>query len=94
MQLRLTGRSRRLARWVFPAALLALTPKCILCLLAYVGLGAVLGIRAPELCGATSGPRDMGWLWIAVPGAAMGFAGWACVARRRRGPGRSSGSFS
>ncbi|HEY0864628.1 MAG TPA: hypothetical protein VGD97_11030 [Lacunisphaera sp.] len=38
--------------WLLPAALLAVAPKCLLCVLAYAGLGAALGLGGPELCGA------------------------------------------
>lgn len=44
---------RRGVRWLLPAALLALTPKCILCLLGYAGLGAAIGLGGPEFCGAS-----------------------------------------
>ncbi len=44
--------AKRARRWLIPAALLALTPKCVLCLLAYTGLGVALGFGGPELCGA------------------------------------------
>lgn len=40
-------------RWLGPAALLAVAPKCILCVLGYAGLGAAIGLGGPELCGAT-----------------------------------------
>jgi hypothetical protein len=69
--------SQRSARWLLPAALLALTPKCVLCLLAYVGLGAALGLNGPELCGA---PADspVSWAtllaWLGVAGALSSFA--------------------
>ena len=49
-------RVRRLRGWLIPAALLALTPKCVLCLLAYAGAGTALGLGGPEICGAT-GPE-------------------------------------
>ncbi len=48
----LVERARRLRRWLVPAALLALVPKCVLCVLAYTGLGVALGLGGPELCGA------------------------------------------
>jgi hypothetical protein len=48
---------RRLRGWLVPTALLALAPKCVLCGLAYTGLGAALGVRGPELCGATGTDR-------------------------------------
>lgn len=38
--------------WLVPAALLAVAPKCILCGLAYAGLGTALGLGGPEVCGA------------------------------------------
>lgn len=44
---------RRTARWLWPAAVLALVPKCILCVFAYAGLSAVLGFSGPEICGAS-----------------------------------------
>jgi hypothetical protein len=46
-------RMRRLHGWLMSAALLALAPKCILCVLAYAGLGVAGGWGGPELCGAT-----------------------------------------
>ena len=48
---------RRLRGWLVPAALLALAPKCVLCLLAYAGLGAALGLGGPEICGAAAPDR-------------------------------------
>jgi len=44
-----------------PAALLALMPKCLLCLAAYAGLGAALGLGGPEICGAPSGLTMSPW---------------------------------
>jgi hypothetical protein len=38
--------------WLVPAALFAVAPKCILCVIAYAGLGTALGLGGPELCGA------------------------------------------
>ena len=47
----------RLRRWLIPATVLALVPKCLLCGLAYAGLGTALGLGGPEICGAT-GPEQ------------------------------------
>jgi len=52
--------------WLIPAALLALTPKCLLCVLAYAGLGAALGLGGPEICGATSGTTGHWIVWLPV----------------------------
>lgn len=71
---------RRTRGWLIPAALLALAPKCVLCLLAYAGAGAALGLGGPELCGAAAGPAGQ-WLWLlAGAGAVLGLVAW----RRRR----------
>ncbi len=48
---------KTLRRWLLSAALLALAPKCAMCLLGYLGLGAVLGLGGNELCGAPSDPN-------------------------------------
>ena len=56
-------RLRRPRGWLIPAAFLALTPKCVLCLLAYAGVGAALGLGGPEICGAVAGPTGH-WLWL------------------------------
>ncbi|MFO1448819.1 MAG: hypothetical protein U1F61_11745 [Opitutaceae bacterium] len=62
----------RAARWLLPTALVALAPKCALCLIAYIGLGTALGLSGPELCGASNaGPNAWAsWLaWLGVCGA-------------------------
>ncbi|HVU18533.1 MAG TPA: hypothetical protein VHD32_16645 [Candidatus Didemnitutus sp.] len=41
-------------------ALLVLTPKCLLCVIGYFGLGALLGIGGPEICGASSNGFQFG----------------------------------
>src|SRR5882724_5024825 len=64
---------RRLRGWLLPATLLALTPKCVLCVLAYAGAGIVLGLGGPEICGAAGPERP--WaspvLWAALVAAAI-----------------------
>jgi hypothetical protein len=66
-------------------SVLALAPKCVLCLAAYAGLGALLGIRNREMCGA-AGP---GLPWReALAGAALAAGVVGSVVRRRSGTGR------
>jgi hypothetical protein len=49
--------ARRPWRGVAALALLAVAPKCVVCLVgAYAGLGALLGLAGPELCGAPADP--------------------------------------
>jgi hypothetical protein len=65
-----------------PAArVLTLAPKCVL---AYGGIGAVLGLRGPEICGATVGSRGSWGLALAGLGAAPGIVGWLWSLRGRR----------
>ena len=49
---------QRTARWLAGLALMVAVPKCFLCVLAYAGLGAALGLGGPELCG---GPAVSSW---------------------------------
>jgi len=78
--------SRRAVRGLLPAALLVLAPKCVLCALAYAGLGAALGLGGPELCGTTAVPPGS-WasppVWLGVAGGCGAFA-WRAIRRRRR----------
>ena len=64
--------------WLIPAAFLGLAPKCVLCLLAYAGLGAALGLGGPEICGASSGATGHWTVWLAALGiAALKKSGYA-----------------
>ncbi|HYD85625.1 MAG TPA: hypothetical protein VEA63_16270, partial [Opitutus sp.] len=78
MSSRRTEFSRRAARWLLPAAVLAFTPKCLLCVAAYVGLGAALGLATPELCGgaanaSTTWASSLAWLGLICGLSAFGF---------------------
>lgn len=76
--------SRRAVRWLLPAAVLALTPKCLLCVVAYVGLGAALGLGGSEICGASAGSAAS-WAWsLAWLGAVGGLAIYGLIASCRR----------
>ena len=46
-------------RWLLPATLLAMAPKCVLCVAAYLGLGANLGGRDHGVCRGAHTPRDV-----------------------------------
>lgn len=72
----------RFRRWLFPAALFALAPKCLVCVLGYLGVGAALGLVGPEFCGAperSALPLVVAWAWFA---SVAGLAVW--WARRRK----------
>jgi hypothetical protein len=82
--------SRRAARWLVPAALLALAPKCVVCVAAYAGFGMALGLGGPEFCGVDTGSEaawvsSLAWLGFASGLGALGF-----FANCRRGDGKSS----
>jgi len=53
-RLQLADRFRYVARWLWPAAILAMTPKCLLCVFAYAGLATTIGIGGPEICGESN----------------------------------------
>jgi MYXO-CTERM domain-containing protein len=57
--------------WLVPVALLAIAPKCVVCLIAYAGIGTALGLGGPELCGAPE-PTD----WTPVAFGALGAGGF------------------
>jgi hypothetical protein len=54
---------------VVPGVVFALMPKCMVCGLAYIGLGTLFGLTGPELCGGeiTSAGPGSGWpAWVGV----------------------------
>ena len=76
----------RAARWLLPAALLALVPKCVLCVLAYVGLGTALGLSGPELCSAASASPaswTTSFAWLGLVGV-VGTGGLLAIGRGRQ----------
>ena len=65
------------------AAIVAIAPKCLLCVLAYAGAGAAFGIGGPEICGGTNA-ASRGWAFALVACVAVAgvFAFQACRQRR------------
>ena len=96
MRPRASERLRRLARtrgWLIPTALLALAPKCVLCVLAYAGLGAALGLGGPEICGAPGDVTGQHAMWLVGAGAAIGIATVRLIGRcHRNGSSRNTRS--
>jgi hypothetical protein len=78
--------SRRTVRWLWPLAVLALVPKCLLCLAGYAGLGIALGLGGPEICGV-EGALPSAWplplLQIGIAGVPVA-AGFLAHCRRAR----------
>jgi hypothetical protein len=77
--------ARRAPRWLIAGALLAVVPKCALCLLAYAGLGAAAGLGRPEMCGADLDTNGHALLGLAALAATLALAGWVARHRRRTG---------
>jgi len=76
-------KARTMARYVLP--LLALAPKCLLCVLAYAGVGTALGLGRPEICGVAG--QDRSWAHVLpLVGALLVTA--LVLARRTRAPKR------
>ena len=63
---RFAATRRRPFGWLATGALLAFAPKCLLCLLAYMGLGAALGLGGPEICGAPNDPTVHWPTWLST----------------------------
>jgi hypothetical protein len=78
----LPRRLPRTVRWLLPAVLLAVAPKCLLCVLAYAGLGAALGLGGAEICGGATGSPDAWASTLAWFGVALGLA-WGVFASGR-----------
>src|ERR1035438_2592901 len=66
----LTEILRRPIRPLAAVAFLTLEPKCVVCALAYAGIGAVLGLCGPKICGVTVGSRGSWAPSLAVFGVA------------------------
>ncbi|HVZ65166.1 MAG TPA: hypothetical protein VG936_11390 [Lacunisphaera sp.] len=63
-------RSRRSAKWWAATLLLAAAPKCVVCALAWLPLGAWLGWKSVEICGT---PASAGGIsWVPFAGGALG----------------------
>jgi hypothetical protein len=60
-------------------ALLALAPKCVLCLAAYAGLATALGLGGRELCGAEPGTHTP----ALIVSALLVAAGIVCLIARK-----------
>ncbi len=73
---------RRRVPWLAPVALLALAPKCLLCVLAYLGLATALVRGGPELCGAAAGATGPGIARLAAVAVAAGVIGTFVVRRK------------
>ena|SRR5688572_2760527 len=89
MPSRRTELFRRAVRWSLSAALFALTPKCVLCVITYAGLGAALGLGGPEICGASAGataPWAISLAWLGVAGALATFGFFASCRHVRSVP--------
>ena len=73
-------RVRRAVRWLWPAAVLAIAPKCLLCVLGYAGLATALGLGGPEICGGSGGASSSCIVWVSAAGVTV----YACVILTRR----------
>ena len=68
--------------WLVPGVLLALTPKCFLCIAAYIAAGSALRLGSPEFCGGTTAIHWTTWLFAL--GLALGTVGFFAHSRNRR----------
>lgn len=75
MSPRLAELCRRPWRGIAALAFIAVVPKCVACLAAYVGLGAMLGLGGPELCGAPTESSHVSVLIVSALLLSVGLAG-------------------
>lgn len=66
---------RRAAQWLATTALIAIAPKCALCVVGYAGLGAVIGFSGPEICGGSVDSHRAGAEWLVALGGGLGLTG-------------------
>jgi hypothetical protein len=78
-----TRRHRRWP-WLLPAALLALVPKCPLCVAAWLLASVGFGFGRAELCGARPGDHAHPILWMTALLAAFIAASLGLIHRGRR----------
>lgn len=85
-------------RWIVAGVGAILLPKCVLCLAAYLGLVAGLGVVGQELCGASASAVDAtGFIgydrfhesarWFVAMGLVAAVLIWLVAVRRRRAAG-------
>ncbi len=77
---------RHSSLWLAVSALLALTPKCLLCVLAYAGIGAALGLGGPEMCGVPASSTGSWVSALTLAGVTLGVIGFLTL-RIRKKPG-------
>ena len=65
-------------------ALLAVAPKCALCLISWLGLAAALGLAGPEICGALAPVANAGPIALVGGGLLAAGAGGRALLRSRR----------
>jgi len=65
---------RRSIRWLPAVAIFAFVPKCVVCLAAYIGVGAALGVKfgGQEICGPSAGSLEGQMFWLIMAGAVVG----------------------
>jgi hypothetical protein len=75
----------RHSRWLAAGAALAVMPKCLLCVVAYLGIAAALGFGGPEICGASASatPLHLTLLLVTLSGVFIGLLGFVASHRRR-----------
>jgi len=62
----------RAVRWLWPATLLTVAPKCLLCVLVYAGLAGTVGIREIEICDPSAGSPNVSTTTLAWLGLFSG----------------------
>ena len=87
-----SNRLRRASGWLATTALLALVPKCLRCLPAYVGAGIALGVARLEVCGVSARGTDTRATSLVLTAVGLGAAAVFVETRQHRGKAKRSSS--
>jgi hypothetical protein len=72
---------RRSSRWVTTFGMIAFVPKCVACVVAYLGLVTGFGFGSAEICGAAPGFTASWGIGYESAAVALGVVGWLLFGR-------------
>jgi hypothetical protein len=83
-----------LRRGVTAVLLLVAAPKCVVCVVGWLGLGTALGLGGPEMCGASDAPDRRAAVLLFVATLALASAGALALRHHRKSRCRTPATAS